>query len=59
MENSAGDTYITINGTRYYITIMRKKKDMLKNGILFVLPTAIPGHPGLWGFSLPFWNETN
>ena len=54
MENSAGSTYITINGTRYYITIMRRKKDMLKNGILFVLPTAIPGHSGLWGFHYHF-----
>lgn len=54
IENSAGSTYITINGTRYYITIMRRKKDMLKNGILFVLPTAIPGHSGLWGFHYHF-----
>jgi hypothetical protein len=44
-----GDTYITVGGTKYYITADPSKRD-----ILFTLPTIIPGQTGQWSFHYHF-----
>ena len=44
-----GHTYITVGGTKYYITAYPSKRD-----ILFTLPTNIPGQTGQWSFHYHF-----
>lgn len=54
ITTSTGDTYITINGTKYYIKPKPRSGLMLRDSIMFTLPTAIPGYSGLWDFHYHF-----
>ena len=57
-KSYTGNTHITVHGDNYYITVMKQKGDMLCDGIMFSIPTTIPGETCKWDFHYHFGMKT-